>query len=324
MRALLIGVVGLAACGKGETMYYLASTQGEISGVAMRSEPGLEQDAQVGMNDLTCLLGIGSGNVNQEWNYGDTAQEEVLDVAWQDGREVVAIKSVDTVHLQTNSSASTAESTDVGVPGVVDARLLDEGFVALVDSGTGCSVSWSDGASVPLEECPESIAAGPGSDVAYVGSDSGLWSVSKDDVQPIDDEESDLAAWDAASNSIYVAGTDLPELRILDPDGALVHELDLGYPIQSLDAQEGVGRVIAVVAVEEGGGIFLVDGVTGEVLSSQYTPIGPKEVSSSLDGRAFAIVDDDAVHFYGVGDGWEATGQALEGWEGTNPRNPTD
>lgn len=174
MRALWIGVVGLtAACGQGESMYYLASTTGDISGVVMRSAPGLEQDAQVGMNDLTCLLGIGTGRVNQEWNYGDVAQEKVLDVGWQGGQEVVAIQSPDTLHFQTNPTSSTAESSSVSVPGLRDARLLDEGFVAVTESESGCALTWSDGATVPIE-CPDTVAAGPGTDVAIVGRDTGL------------------------------------------------------------------------------------------------------------------------------------------------------
>jgi len=325
MRALWIGVVGLtAACGGGERMYYLASTEGAINGVAMRSAPGLEQDAQVGMNDLTCLLGIGTGNVNQEWNYGDTQQERVLDVGWQGGQEVVAIRSPDTLHFQTNPTASTAESSSVPLVGVRDARLLDEGFVALTETEAGCAITWSDGTIVPIE-CPEVIASGPGTDVAIVGRDTGLDIVTPEgNVEQVYWEPVGFAAWDGLAEAIYAAEKDGESLMVLDADGSVRYDLDLGYPIVGLDAAEGVGKVIVAVDVADGGGLFLIDGNTGEILGSQYTPVGADDVSASLDGTSFAVADDEAVHFYGVGDTWEATGAALETWNESRPRNPTD
>ncbi len=328
MRWSVVSLLALAAGCSGDSVFYLASTQGDINGVVMRSMPGLERDAQVGMNEVTCLLGIGTGQINTEWDY-PTSRERVEAVGWQQGEEVVAVMSDDQVHLQRNPNTRSAEHDTVAVPGVRQVRIYPEGFVALTETeANGCAVSFhgDNRVDVPLESCDGvTLAAGPGDDWTYVGADGGLSLVSPNgDLELLMNDGAGLVVWDDLSEALYVADPGDSVLRVIEPDGLTRYTVDVGHPITSIDAQQAVGRAVVSVSDAQAGGIFVIDGGTGEIVASQYTPVSAKDVSASLDGRAFALTTDEAVHFYAVGDYWEASAAAWETYQENRPRQQND
>lgn len=328
MRPIVLVALMLATgCADNGTLYFLATTAGPTNGVAMRSSPGMERDAQIGMNNVTCLIGVGTGTINQEWDYPSTS-EAVTDVHWQGQSEVVAVVAPDQVFLQTNLTRGEVTSAEYNVPRVEQVQLFDEGFVALSDSRGDCAVTFQGDAAITIPvDCAEgaTLAASDDSDQAFIGSSAGLNIVTAQGWQfQVSDRPSSLLNWDPTADVLYTAEPGGTELLILEEDGSPRHSVDFGHSITAVDSFSQVGHAVVTLEEDGYGAVYTVDGETGEIVLSQVIPSPVTEVYGATDGSSMAMVTPEAVHFYAVGSAWDMGLAAWETYEQVRPRDPSD
>jgi hypothetical protein len=184
--------------------------------------------------------------------------------------------------------------------GVLDARLVDGGFAALVDDGA-CRVEFSDGASVALGDCAvTSMTADHASGEVFLAGRDGIVRVGRGDARDLGAGGAVLA-WDDTLAQLVVS--DGGTITVMDRDGDVRWSAEVDGVVRAVHA---MGRFSAVAAMVENpngtGSIAFFDGDTGAQRSEGRIP-SIADMTISDDGGRLALILDDTTHFYAVTEG---------------------
>ncbi len=262
-----------------------------------------------GMFETTCSFNAGNGDVTGDVDYGPDA-EDVLDAGDVGGEPVVLIQEPDAVHILTPGGegwwdGGGEEDPGVVVPGVVDARLLDEGLVVVRENEGACIVEWTETDSDSQIEIPDDpcavrdLAVDKVTGTAFVVTlDSGVVAVTAEGSQSLD-VDGDLVAWDEAAQVLYVAIKGGNAVWALESAGFERWRVEVDGSIMALDDMGSRGAVSVMVERADRSGVVMgFDGFTGEEIFAFDTPTSSKDLIVSGNGDTIACVLASETHFF--------------------------
>lgn len=293
MRVLLVGLGLVAAVGCTTNQVgveHTAQLETRARGLALLDD---QDSSQVGMAGNTCQVQTSTGAIGADVDVAPGEEDVVTDAF---GTDTVIIGQAG-VYVLDGSGWGGYEPV-VSQVGVTDARLTDSlDVVALSDSG---SVSWNGGDPVATSGASD-FAIDRVSGTAFVVDGSGLSVVTPDGATTTATGNYDLVAYDPASDAVYVATIGGSEVRALEVNGTQRWAADLGGSITSLDDMGAAGSVAIMMEVPSGmGELVVLDGRSGEQLSSVATPSAADEVLVGNNGESMALVLPNEVHFFSI------------------------
>lgn len=290
----LIAITGLlalgAACSGNSQFQHQSALTTDARGIAFESD----QSAQAGMLDNTCQIDVATGGIGMDVDVANDT-DVVLDAAFGD----VLVLGGDGLHRYTPNGFGWTDDTPIEVdPGLVDGHLTDSGWVS-VGGLDGASVSFNDDATVEVPGAVHESTVDRSTDTVFTGGD-GVYEVTPEGAVAVG--EGNLVSWDSGVDVLYTATSGEPWLVALEPGGDVRFEVELEGAITDVEAMGDLGAASVMLDLgSEGGLIVMVDGVTGEVLSSLPTPTVAESLTSSPTGRTLAVdVGGDITHFFRV------------------------
>ncbi|MBW1878351.1 MAG: hypothetical protein JRJ84_08325 [Deltaproteobacteria bacterium] len=302
MRLMVVGALAMMATGCAELSLPFSSDgilQVATRGVVIHDDG---TQANAGMYDTTCAVNTETGAVGADRDYPGV-DEKVQDIDRYQGIDAVVVTSVRGIHITPADAVNWEQQEDIDRPNVLEARLVDDEVVILVDDpGDGCAVEWvHDGFAVGVDpalcQVEPDVSADPTLGGVYVaGGDLGAFQISQAGVTQVD-AAADLAVFDAFAEVLYVARVGENWVRGLESSGDLLWETDLGYPVLSIDDMGWREAVAVLVEAESGNQVYALDAYTGEATLETETPAGAQQIVVSRNGRDYALVLDQSVHF---------------------------
>jgi uncharacterized protein YuzE len=299
---MMVGALAMMATGCAELS--LPFSQDGVLRVATRGvvihDDGTQANA--GMYDTTCAVNTRTGGVGADRDYPGV-DEKVQDIDRYQGIDAVVVTSERGIHITPADAAYWEEQEDINRPNVLEARLVDDEVVVLVDDpGEGCAVEWvHDGFAVDVDpglcQVEPDMSGDPTLGGVFVaGGEYGAFQVSQEGATQVD-AAADLAVYDSFAEVLYVARVGENWVRGLESDGDLLWETDLGYPVLSIDDMGWREAAAVLVETESGNQVYALDAYTGEAKLESETPPGSEQIVVSRNGRDYALVLEQAVHF---------------------------
>lgn len=271
----------------------------ETSGVVL-FEDG--ESGHAAMYGTTCVVDPDGGIAEDvDPNAGET--ETVVDSSGTTGDDRVLARTAGELYVLENASVSRIRYP---VPGLIDARLADQGDRDLIVATTACGVNWidvSDGivdASISLADVDcngmgTSLDVDGLSGTAYVDISGAIHAVTPETVTPL--AEGDLFAYSGDELGLVTANAGSSEVRFVEADGTLRWSADLGGSITDVDDIGARGWVSAMVSHDGIGEFVVLDAATGALVKSFDLP-GVADVVVSGNGQTVAMVVNSDVHYY--------------------------
>jgi len=257
--------------------------------------------ANAGMYGTTCEVDAHTGAVGADHDYPGV-DEEVQDIDRYDGIDMVLVTSELGVHVTPADALYWEREEHIDRPYVLEARLVDDEVVALVDDPEeGCTVEWlHDGVAVDVDpglcQVDPQVSGDPTLGGVYVAGGEGVFQVDQAGSTQVD-AAADLAVYDTFADVLYVARLGETWVRGLESDGDLLWETDLGYPVLSIDDMGWREAAAVLVETESGDQVYALDAYTGEATLETETPSGAEQIVVARNGRDYALVLPEAVHF---------------------------
>ena len=290
MRLFAItGVLALgAACSGNAQFQHQSVLNTDARGLAFESD----SSAQAGMMDNTCQIDVASGGIGMDVDVANDT-DVVLDAAFGD----VLVLGGDGLHRYTpNGFGWTDDAPIEPDPGLIDGHLTDSGWVSVSEAGT---VSFNDDTTVDVPGAIHGSTVDRATDTLFTGGDA-VYEVTPEGAVAIG--EGNLVSWDSGVDVLYTATQGASTLTALEVGGAVRFEIELEGAIQDVEAMGDLGAASVMLDLgAEGGLIVMVDGMTGEVLSTLPTPDVADSLTASPSGRTLAVdVGSDITHFFRV------------------------
>lgn len=292
MRVLAVGLALLVATGCTANqvgVQHTAQLETRARGLALLDD---QDAAQVGMSGNTCEVQTTSGAIGADTDVAPAEEDNVRDAV---GTNTVVVGQAGVYVID---GSGWGYEPAVNLPGVVDARLT-EGLdvVAVQDDGT---VSWN-GQDPVAGNGVTGMALDRATGTAFVVNGGEVTSVTPEGATQLAQGQYDLVAFDPATEAVYVAQLGGSEVRALEVTGAQRWAADLGGAITSIDDMGAQGSVMVMMEIDGGfGELVVLDGRSGEQLSSITTPSAADEVQVGNNGESMALVLPNEVHFFAV------------------------
>lgn len=315
MRWMIGSVVGAAAlvgCASPDTvaLEHRSELSVQSRGVQL-SDDG--SSSHVGMFGTTCEVGTQYAMVGEDFDFESDTDTVVDAVVIPGVGMTTAVITPDHVNLTTPDLIQW--SSELEVRGVLNARFVDGGFVALQvppeSTDTVCSVGWYDSAGEQIAsaaslgvECTAAsdLATDPATGTAWVSTSSGVVRVTADGtVTPIDGTANARLAWDASAQALYVGAEGSSTVEAFEMDGVQRWSASLPGELTALASMGDAGNAAVSVTLADGSGEFIVlDGATGDIQTDLPTPSAAQALDVSGDGAVLAVTLPGAVHYFDI------------------------
>jgi hypothetical protein len=295
MRLLTVGLALLAVTGcTADAVDIAHSSQVETRarGLALLDT---SDAAQVGMSGNTCEVQLSTGAIGADTDVAPGEEDNVQDAV---GSSTIIVGTAGAyVHDQGSWEVN---GPSVRQTGVTQARFTDSLDVVALNTNAG-EVSWNGADPVAVPSGSTGLAVDRFTGTAFVVDGLGLTVAERGGEATTTPGDFDLVAYDPAAEVVYVAELGGSEIRALEVDGAQRWAADLGGSITSIDDMGAMGAVVVMLEIDGGfGELIMLDGVTGEQLSSTDTPSAADEVRAGNNGESLAVVLPNEVHFFSV------------------------
>lgn len=292
MRLFAItGVLALgAACSSNSQFQHQSVLTTETRGLALEND----SSAQAGMMSNTCQIEVASGGIGMDVDVANDT-DVVLDAAFGD----VLVLGGDGLHRYTPNGFGWTDDAPIEVDaGIIDGHLTDGGWVS-VGGLDGATISFNDDTTVNVPGAVHESTVDRSTDTVFTGGDA-VYEVTPEGAVAIG--EGNLVSWDSAVDVLYTATQGDTHLIALEASGDVRFDVVLEGAIQDVEAMGDLGAASVMVDLGAGGGlIVMIDGITGEVLSTLPTPDVAESLTSSPSGRTLAVdVGSDITHFFRV------------------------
>lgn len=293
MRVLSVGLALLVATGCTTNqvgVQHTAQLETRTRGLALLDD---QDSSQVGMSANTCQVQTTTGAIGMDVDVAPAEDDYVTDAV---GTDSVIVGQGGVYVLDGSGFGSGAPVVEMA--DVADARLTQNlDIVAVTNTGT---VTWN-GADPVQTSGASDFAIDRLTGTAFVVDGSGLTAVTPDGTTSTAEGAFDLVAYDPATEAVYVAAIGGSEVRALEVNGTQRWAADLGGLITSLDDMGSAGSVAIMMELENGNGeLVVLDGRSGEQLSSIITPTAADELMVGNNGESMALVLPNEVHFFAV------------------------
>lgn len=295
MRGILytVAVLSMTGCAADQVAFsHTAKIESQTRGVAMLDDA---QHANVGMMGNTCMVDVGTGAIPVDVDVAQGEEDLVVDAF--DGQTLVV--GTGGVFAVTDGTYSPASTVTDGF-GVADARLTSDGVVTVQDGFEGCQVAFADGTTTAVDgDCSSASIAVDRAGTLFVANDAGVQAVSRSGATPI--ASGDLVSFDEVLGQAYVATRGAGAVEAIGADGTAKWSLPVDGRVVSMDDMGDMGAVGVMTTLGAAGGEFLVvDGTTGDILSTLQTPAGEPNVVVAPDAKSMAFVLRNEVHFLAI------------------------
>jgi len=269
----------------------------DAAGLAL-SESG--SVAHAGLGQVACDVLPHSAVIAAD--YYDPGDDTVSDGGWFNGAEVFVTFTPGRVNIHPVGSGSTSDS--FGVDAVTDARLTDDGFVAMSRSFTGCMIGWYDSQGA-LDDatvfgsqgasCDGSLAVDRATGTVWVGSPEGVLEIDPAGITLVDSTPSAQVAFEGG---LYIGGAD-GLLRSLAVDGSAGWVSQLDGPIEALAVDPTQGVLFAAVDSFERR-LIAIDSADAIVLGGISYSASAQGIALSGSGYRLALDTSSGVEFYNL------------------------
>ena len=293
MRFLSVGLALLVATGCTTNqvgVQHTAQLETRTRGLALLDD---EASSLVGMSANSCQVDTSSGAIGMDVDVAPGEDDYVTDAVGTDA----IIVGQGGVYVLDGTGFGSSEPM-VPMANVSDARLTQNlDIVALSNDGT---VTWN-GADPVQTSGASDFAIDRITGTAFVVDGNGLTAVTPGGVTSTAAGAYDLVAYDPATDAVYVAAVGGTEVRALEVNGTQRWAAELGGFITSLDDMGSAGSVAIMMELDSGmGELVVLDGRSGEQLSSITTPSAAEQVLVGNNGESMALVLPSEVHFFTV------------------------
>lgn len=282
------------AWGGGEYEQYLRGTpQGmeqsasmwiPVNGLAFQSN-GLRGVA--GMASMACRFESATGYVDIDLD-PDYDDEETVQDGEDDGGGLVIVSSTrDAVQLIDFRDSGGGVTQTYSVSGVVDARLTDDGVVAL-RQGADCTVVrlGSGDTQTVGSDCAGFDVAADGR--AFVVADGTVSIAHPSGAITETGTPAELMAWDPVLEHLYTAIQGSDTVSAVTTGGTVVWSVTLDGRVSALDAMGDLGQVLVGLSVGSEGRLLVLDGATGGVTAQADAYQAPDALWASDERGVFA------------------------------------
>lgn len=259
-----------------------------------------------GMFQQTCDFDTESGSIGKDYDAGP-GLELVLDAA---ATRAVAVLDGALFELR-QADGDVLAGRALGGEGVVHARLLDQGGLLTVsapDSG-GCWLrrgeepGLGEGVLLPDEACSPgaALSVDRAKGTALIGGTAGLWRVQGDSRRELDGRRSDLLAFDAAIDKVYVGSRGGSSLRARHLDGALAWDTELKGTLVGVAPLTDQSAVLVALQVEKGVRLLALDAEDGQVVGvADIDAVEATALVADATGAVAGLLSPDRVRFFDV------------------------
>lgn len=318
MRALFLSLFSLVACYDGgdyndagfttygwqesEPLDLSSATLRERSSIAVtpsgevatesRARRQMATGAYIGMSGMVCQVNWASATIQADYDPDSRETEEITDF---DGDTVLSITS-DSFQIL---NPYTGETTQVGRPGILDARIGRGAHILVLQDPAGCVVELGPRHKIPVPgTCGtgDAFTADPDSMTAWTAGPAGVVEVDRDGARPTG-IPGDLLARDADNNVLYVSQRGASEVRAYNDDRTPRWTAPVDGAVRQLRAVSARDMVAVLVDRDEGSAILYIDAVTGAVTEAGAIGTKVNQLSVSPDGTRLALVAGALTHF---------------------------
>ena len=251
------------------------------------------------MIDQLCTFDVDAGEVTGDLDLGP-GQEVLMDA---EGGDTLARLGGELHRID----AAGTETDRVGIE-AIDARLVGDRIVALVDHDAGCTVAWVDSAreqtaawAIPETDCSGAVAfdVDRRTGAAWLTDGSHVAQVTPDGTFTRVEADADLVVWDASTGGAVIGATGLGWVQGIDAQGTDAWTRSFDGSLSDLATAGSAGIIAVMMGESEGGALELLDSADGD-LTHRYRLPETADVAMSSSGRDMALVTDDRVFLYDV------------------------